>query len=102
MSLNEPHIGNTKELYDWLHEVTKILNNFIDEVAITINAGSSTGSSTANRFLVGGTIIACVPTGNNDQFVDNVVLNSDGSVTVTLAANATATNSFSVKVRRLI
>lgn len=98
MSLNTPHIGNEKELYDFLHEVTKILNNFVDAVAITINVGSSTGSSAANKFLVGGTIIACVPTGNNDQFVDNIVLNSDGSVTVTLAANATATNSFSVKL----
>lgn len=67
-------------------------------VAITVAAAAATGSSAADPLLVGGEILGIYPTGNQDQFVDNVVLNGDGSVTVTLAANATANNTFKVVV----
>lgn len=69
-------------------------------VAITVSAASATGSSSADTTLVGGTIIGILPTGNQDQFVDNVAIAGDGAVTVTLAANATADNTFNVMVER--
>lgn len=65
-------------------------------VAVTVALGAATGSSAADAALVGGEILGIYPTGNQDQLVDNVVLNGDGSVTVTLAANATADNTFKV------
>jgi hypothetical protein len=67
-------------------------------VAVTVNAGVAAGSSAADPNLVGGEILGFYPTGNQDQFVDSVVLNGDGSVTITLAANATANNTFNVVV----
>ncbi|MEM4408593.1 MAG: hypothetical protein QXI19_07610 [Candidatus Caldarchaeum sp.] len=67
-------------------------------VTVTVNAGSASGSSAADATLVGGEILGYYPAGNQDQFVDNVVLNADGSVTVTLAANAVANNTFKVIV----
>lgn len=72
-------------------------------VAVTVNAAATEGSSAADADLVGGEIFGgpC-PTGNQDQFVDNVVLNVDGSITVTLAAAATANNTFKVVVLRNI
>lgn len=100
--LNEPKIGNLKEIHDWMRDITKILNNFVDVVAITVNAGAATGSSAANKYLVGGTIVGYQPTGNQDQFVDNIVVNTNGSITLTLAANATAVNSYNVIIRRAI
>lgn len=100
--LNEPKIGNVKEIHDWMRDVTKILNNFVDVVAITVNAGAASGSSAANKYLVGGTIVGYQPTGNQDQFVDNIVINANGSITLTLAANAVAVNSFAIMVRRPI
>ena len=67
-------------------------------VAITVAAAAINGSSAADADLVGGAIIGYHPTGNQDQLVDNVVLNADGSVTITLAAAATAANTFNVIV----
>jgi len=67
-------------------------------VAITVLAAATTGSSAVDSDLVGGTIVGIVPTGNQDQFVDNIALSATGAVTVTLAAAATAANSFSVAV----
>ena len=67
-------------------------------VAITVAAATTSGSSAADSTLVGGEIVGIYPTGNQDQFVDNVVLNADGSITVTLAAAATAANTFKVFV----
>lgn len=59
---------------------------------ITVAMGAATGSSAADPTLVGGVLLACTAAGNNDQFVDNAVLNGDGSITVTLGANGTAAN----------
>jgi len=69
-------------------------------VAITVTAGATSGSSAADADLVGGEILGIYPTGNQDQLVDNVVLNANGSITVTLAAAATANNTFRVVVLR--
>lgn len=65
-------------------------------VAVTVNvsAAAATGSSAANPDLVGGILFSCDPSGNQDQLQDNAVLNGDGSITVTLAAAATAQNNF--------
>lgn len=70
-------------------------------VDVTVAGGDTTGSSAADSELVGGVILGIYPTGNQDQFVDNVVLNADGSISVTLGAAATADNTFKVVALRL-
>ena len=67
-------------------------------VSVTVAASATSGSSSADSDLVGGEILGIYSTGNQDQFVDNVALNADGSVTVTLGAAATADNTFNVVV----
>jgi len=69
-------------------------------VSVTVSATNTSGSSPADPDLVGGEILGIYPTGNQDQFVDNVVLNADGSVTVTLGTAATNDNTFKVVVLR--
>lgn len=66
----------------------------MSQVTVNVNAASATGSSAAAPALVGGTLTSCRSSGNQDQFMDNVVLNGDGSITITLAAAATAQNNF--------
>lgn len=72
----------------------------IVSVAVTVSAASSSGSSAADASLVGGKVVGILPTGNQDQFVDNVAIAGDGAITVTLAANATADNTFNVMVQK--
>ena len=72
----------------------------VTTVSVNVGAGSATGSSSADPTLVGGTILGVYWAGNQDQFVDNVVLNGDGSVTVTLGANATAINNVRILILR--
>jgi hypothetical protein len=67
-------------------------------VTVNVNAAATTGSSAADPTLVGGTTIGWRSAGNQDQLIDNIVLNADGSITVTLAAAATAQNNFVVTV----
>jgi hypothetical protein len=69
-------------------------------VAVNVAATATSGSSAADPDLVGGEILGVYSAGNQDQLVDNVVLNADGSVTVTLAAAATAENNFKVVVAK--
>jgi len=69
-------------------------------VTVTVAAAASSGSSAADNDLKGGEIVGIYPASNQDQFVDNVVLNADGSITITLAAAATANNVFKVVVLR--
>jgi hypothetical protein len=69
-------------------------------VAVTVTTGNPSGASGNDADLVGGEIIGIVPTGNQDQFVDNVTIDGNGAVTVTLAAAATADNTFKVTVLR--
>jgi hypothetical protein len=72
----------------------------LKEVAITVSAAATSGTNTADVELIGGKIVGIVPTGNQDQFVDNVELSAAGLVTVTLAAAATADNTYNVIVAR--
>lgn len=61
-------------------------------VPVIVSAGNPSGTGTATA---GGQIIGYHPTANQDQFVDNITLITT-TVTVTLAANATADNTFNV------
>ena len=83
-------------LYDW----TASKPGEVELVAVTVSSGSASGTSSANEEVVWGKILGITATGNQDQFVDNVAIASDGVVTVTLAANATADNTFNVAVLR--
>lgn len=69
-------------------------------VAVTVAAAATAGSSAADEDLEGGEIVGYYPTGNQDQLADSVALGADGAVTVTLAAAATANNTFKVVVVR--
>ena len=68
----------------------------VKEVSVTVAAGGTSGSSDADPELVGGEILGYFPAGNQDQFVADITLNADGSITITLAAAATADNTFKV------
>ena len=70
-------------------------------VPITVVAGATSGSSPADASLVDGEILGYYPTGNQDQFVDSIALGADGSVTITLAAAATANNTFNVIILKV-
>lgn len=63
-----------------------------ETVAVTVSAGQTSGTGTATS---GSVIIGWRPTGNIDQFVDNIAI-SGTTVTVTLGAAATVDNTFSV------
>ena len=63
-----------------------------ETVTVTVSAGNSSGTATVTS---GSIILGWRPTGNNDQFVDNISV-SGTTLTITLAANATADNTFSV------
>jgi hypothetical protein len=64
-----------------------------EQVAVTVSAGQSTGTAT----VTSGAVVfgAPRPTGNQDQFIDNCSV-SGTTLTITLAANATADNTFEV------
>ena len=64
----------------------------IETVTVTVLATATSGSATAK---LGRTIIGVYPSGNQDQFIDNVAI-SGTTVTITLAAAATANNVFTV------
>lgn len=63
-----------------------------ESVSVTVSAGQTSGTGVATS---GSIIIGWRPTGNNDQFVDNIAI-SGTTVTITLAAAATADNTFVV------
>jgi fructose-1,6-bisphosphatase len=100
-----PNAVGTEELVDGAVTTAKLASEAATKskigykvVAVTVAADSNSGSSDADADLVGGQIIGIYPTGNQDQFVTNVTLNANGSVTVTLAGNATNDNTFNVVV----
>lgn len=72
-------------------------NEAVMVVPVSVSAGDSTGSNGSPQ-LVGAVPMGIVPFGNQDQFVDNVEVEEDGTVRVTLAAPATAQNQFAVSV----
>lgn len=61
---------------------------------VTVNAGAGSGTTTV---IASSVILGIYPAGNQDQYVDNVAI-STTTLTVTLAANATATNTYKVVV----
>lgn len=61
---------------------------------VTVAIGATTGTVAA---VAGSRILGIIPAGNQDQFVDNVAI-SGTTLTVTLAAAATAANQFNVTV----
>lgn len=61
---------------------------------VTVALGQTSGTATVTA---GSTIIGIVPAGNQDQYVDNVAI-SGTTLTVTLAAAATAANQYKVSV----
>lgn len=61
-------------------------------VSVTVSAGSAAGTATVTS---GAIIIGWRATGNQDQFIDNIAV-SGTTLTITLAANATADNTFQV------
>lgn len=67
-------------------------------ISVTVADGSTSGASAADADLVGGTVIGIVPSSNNDQFVDDSAVGTNGAITITLAAAATADNVFDVTV----
>jgi len=85
----------TEELQDGAVTKSKLAYKVVQ---VTVASGATSGSSSADSELVGGEIIGIYPAGNQDQFIDNVTLNDDGSITVTLAAAATDDNVFKVVV----
>ncbi|SNT46745.1 hypothetical protein SAMN05421642_12354 [Rhodococcoides kyotonense] len=63
-------------------------------ISVTVSAGASTGTATVTA---GSLVLGIYPAGNQDQFVDNVAISST-TLTVTLAANATAANQYKVTI----
>ena len=61
-------------------------------VEVTVTNGKNTGTAPVTA---GSIILGCYPKSNQDQFIDSVAV-SDTTVTVTLAASATANNVFNV------
>lgn len=72
----------------------------MSSVSISISAGGATGSSGADATLSGGTIMGFYPTSTNntDQHIKSIVLNANGSITITLSGNSTNTVTYSVVV----
>ena len=61
-------------------------------VEVTVSSGGKTGTATVTE---GSIILGYYPATNQDQFVDNIAI-SGTTLTITLAANATADNVFKV------
>jgi hypothetical protein len=61
---------------------------------VTVLAGQTSGTAAVTS---GSTVLGCYPAGNQDEFVDNVAT-SGTTLTVTLAAAATANNVIAVNV----
>ena len=68
-----------------------------EQVSVTVSAGASTGTATVTT---GSIVIGWRATGNQDQFVDNISISST-TLTVTLAANATADNTFQITLLKV-
>lgn len=63
-----------------------------EQVTVTVTAGNPSGTATVTS---GSIVIGWRATGNQDQFIDNISI-SGTTLTITLAANATANNTFEV------
>ena len=63
-----------------------------EQVSVTVSAGNPSGTATVTS---GSIVVGWRATGNQDQFIDNISV-SGTTLTVTLAANATADNTFQI------
>ena len=63
-----------------------------EQASVTVSAGAASGTATVTS---GSIIVGWRATGNQDQFIDNMAV-SGTTLTVTLAGNATADNTFQV------
>lgn len=63
-----------------------------EQVSVTVTAGNPSGTATVTS---GSIIVGWRATGNQDQLIDNMAV-SGTTLTITLAANATANNTFEV------
>jgi len=63
-----------------------------EEVTVTVTAGTASGTATVTE---GAIVLGYYPAGNQDQFVDNISISAT-TLTITLAAAATADNIFKV------
>lgn len=63
-------------------------------IAVTVALGQTAGTGVV---VAGAIVLGIYPAGNQDQFVDNVAI-AGTTLTVTLAAAATAANAFKVVV----
>lgn len=63
-----------------------------EQVSVTVSAGASTGTATVTASAV---VIGWRATGNQDTFIDNISI-SGTTLTVTLAGNAVADNTFQI------
>ena len=68
-----------------------------EQVNVTVSAGNPSGTATVTS---GSVIIGWRATGNQDQFIDNIAV-SGTTLTITLAANATADNTFQVTLLKV-
>lgn len=104
-----PGVDNTNNIGDATHQIKGLyvkgtvnipansikqaeLSYSVISVTVLATATTGTGAVVANAIILG-----IYPTGNQDQFVDNVAI-SGTTLTVTLAAAATADNTFNVAV----
>jgi hypothetical protein len=86
------NIVRTRHLFDASVTAGKIAYK---ATTVTVAMGAASGVSSSDATLAAGVFLGCFPAGNQDQFMDNAALNaSTGVITVTLAANATAANTF--------
>ena len=69
-------------------------------VTVSISAGQSSGSSGADGTLTGGQIFGFYPNAvnNPDQHIKSIVLNANGSLTITLSGNSTNAVAYVVVV----
>lgn len=97
-----------KLLWDVLKDIDTRLTNVegkevedkLKTVTVNVSATNANGSSSADETLIGATPIGIISAGNQDQLVDNVEVEADGKVKVTLAEAATAQNNFKVTVQK--
>jgi len=89
----------TEELADSAVTTAKVASGAINKdklsyevVSVTVAAGATSGSATITD---GAIVLGWYATGNQDQFVDNISAVGT-TVTITLAAAATADNTFNV------
>jgi len=66
----------------------------IEHIEVTVESGNTEGTATVGE---GAMVLGFVPTGNMDQYVDNINI-TDTTLTVALASAATADNTINVTV----